>query len=319
MTINLPQNLDFLLDQSWIEDFLKKNSEEIFGQKLNIVVTRIERSKSFAPEVYNMIYDLMMDDKSQILRASSSTLKERETTFKVMDFIYNNGFSDGSFLVPQALKFFPELNLMFYIDLDGFMMKDFINEDKNSFAEKVRGAGEALKQFHTLPIPNFSLPEMDWNIDCEKISKYAPDLIDMLGNRLSKVLEKSKNRVNFVHGDYQLKNIILGEHLGIIDFGSSTLAEKELDIACFVTQLEIMLKRYADISNFEYLKQVFLAGYGDFDLSIYETYDYLYRFQILQALIVIYYQDSNANQKEIMDAIDYWIKIIKEKYNGDSK
>jgi len=35
-------------------------------------------------------------------------LKERETTFKVMDFLYKHGFADGDFLVPQTLNFFPE-------------------------------------------------------------------------------------------------------------------------------------------------------------------------------------------------------------------
>lgn len=313
--IQLPENLDFLKDKNWIEDFLNQNSEEIFGQKFDVKIAEIERSKSFAPEVYNMLYKISLNGENRHLRASSSTLKERETTFKIMDYLHKTGFSSGKFVVPQALKFFPELNLMFYFDVPGKMMKDFIKDDKESFGLKVREAGLALRHFHEIEKPDFSLPQMDWAIDREKILKYSPDLKDIIDNKLEKNLEKAKSEADFCHGDYQSKNIIFGDRLAIIDFGASVFARKELDVACFLTQLEIMLKRYAGtVENFEFYKKEFIVGYGDFDRDLYDIYDYLFSFQIFQALTVIYEKDENADKNELLSSIDYWSKRIKEIY-----
>lgn len=314
--IQLPENLDFLKDKNWVEDFLNQNSENIFGQKFEVKVVEIERSKSFAPEVYNMLYKISLSGESRNLRASSSTLRERETTFKIMDYLYRNGFSSGEFLVPQALKFFPELNLMFYFDAPGKMMKDFIKDDKESFGLKVKEAGLALKHFHEIKKPDFLLPQMDWAIDEAKILEYAPDLKDIIDAKLEINLEKAKSEADFCHGDYQLKNIIFGDKVAIIDFGASVFAHKELDVACFLTQLEIMLCRYAGtVENFEFYKKEFIAVYGNFDRELYDIYDYLFSFQIFQALTVIYEKDENADKDELLSSIDYWAKRIKEIYS----
>lgn len=316
----LPEKLDFLYDKNWVEDFLNQNSQIIFKKKFSIKVIKIERSKSYAPEAFNMLYSIELNGEVKQLRASGSTLRERETTFKVMKFLYENSLIEKSFVVPQALEYFSEYNLMFYFDVSGVMLIDFITEDKEDFALKLKQAGIALKHLHSVILPDFPLLEMDWSIDAQKILKYAPDLKDMFGNRLELELEKSKSKTNFVHGDYQLENIIWGDQLGIIDFGSSTLANKEMDLACFVTQLDVMLKRYeGNVLDFEFLKSAFLAGYGDFDLDVYKTYDYLYSLQILQALILIYEEDPNADKENILEVIKFWQNKIKEKYARELK
>lgn len=315
MVNRLPDNLDFLLEKEWVENFLNENSAKIFQKTYKISVKRIERSKSFAPEVFNMIYDLSLDGQPLTIRAASSTIIEKETPFKVMKFLYDHGFSDGDFLVPEPLSYFPELNLHLYKDAPGFMMKDFISEPKEAFAEKVAGAAKALKRIHQVGLPDFALEPTKWDINQEKILQYAPKLEFCLKRLLDQNLEKAqKNKTSFCHGDYQTKNIVLGEKLCIIDFGSSTIAEKELDIASFITQLEIMLKRYSDISEFDYLRQIFFDYYGEYDSETYKTYEFLYRLVIMNALTVIYEQDPNAVKEEILSAIEFWQERIIENY-----
>jgi len=313
--IQLPENLDFLKDKNWVEDFLNQNSENIFGQKFEVKVLEIERSKSFAPEVYNMLYKIDLGGEDRSLRASSSTIRERETTFKIMDYLYKTGFSSGEFVVPQALKFFPELNLMFYFDLEGSTLKNLINKENDVLVDYVRRAGLALKKMHAVPVPNFPIGEYHWAIEKEKILKYAPDLRNIIENNLNQKINETKDNSFLCHGDYQLENVLIGKSFGIIDFGASTLACKELDIACFVVQLEVMLQRFSTVDKFDSLKTAFLDAYGEFNKNIYMTHDFLFRLQVMFALIIMFEKDLGVNKIEIKNTIDYWTKRIKEIYS----
>jgi len=305
----LPTNLDFLLDKEWMQVFFNKEAEKIFKKNAQITLTSVERSKSFAPESYNMFYKITMDGQPLLLRASASTIAEKETAFKVMEHLYSHGLSEAVIRVPKPYYFFREHNLMLYQDAPGLMLSDLIGEDKNAFEEKLYYCGIGLKSIHAVPVPSFSLAQPKWEFNRQKISRCVPQTDALFGSRLTESLCVTQPLKNvFCHGDFQPKNIVAGESLYVIDFNSVTLAAKELDISCFINQLEIMLKRYGDLNDFDLFYKRFLEGYGDFDQKIYDAYSYLWQIDILQALISLLEEDPNADKEQLKSAIDYWIK-----------
>lgn len=311
MTNNLPQSLDFLLDKNWMTDFFNKNSKEIFGSESKIEIIEIERSKSFAPESYAMFYKIMVDRKSMIIRASGSLLEDRFYPYHCMEFIFQNGLSDGDIQAPKPFHFFKEYNLMLYQDVPGQMLKDYISSQDENLEEMVLNSGKALNKFHQIPKPEFKVHQKKWHLDQQKIFQYAPQIKNMIDEFLDRSLKMTENRDDHLcHGDYQPKNIIISDVTYIIDFGSTSLAAKELDVACFISQLEIMLQRYGDPGQTEILKKSFFEGYGEFENELFMAYYFLYQLDIMQALIVIYEQDPNANKDEVQASINFWADII---------
>lgn len=314
MSNNLPQNLDCLLDKNWVESFLTKNSQKIFDEPKSIQVLKIERSKSFAPESFAMFYEITANYEKIFLRASASTSQDRSLPFAVMTYIYNHGFNAGDFQVSKPLAYFEDLNLMFYLNLGGRMFRDVLSDQTDLTGETFK-IGQALKKLHSLPQNNLVSSHHVWSFNNEKILSYCPEMSDVIIRNQNNSLEKIEtNKYFFCHGDFQPENIVISDKIFIIDFGSVVAENRELDIACFVSQLDIMLKRYGNPDYFETLKKSFLTGYGDYDQTLFDCYYQLYDFEILQALIAIYEEDPNINKEKILNVINYWHTKMKEKY-----
>lgn len=318
MMNNLPRNLDCLLEENWVEAFINKNSQQIFGESKEIKLLKIGRSKSFAPESFAMYYEISVNGEVINLRASASITQNRSLPFAAMQYVYDHGFDQGDFRVSKPLAFFEDLNLMFYTDVSGSMFRVLFSQ-RNDLERESLNIGKMLQKLHSISKLEIVDKTHIWNFDNKKILRYAPELSDAIVDRQNNSLEKIKtDETYFCHGDFQPENIIIGSKTFMIDFGSVVSENKELDVACFVTQLDIMLKRYGDYTQFENLKKSFFLGYGEYDQELYEAYYSLYELEILQALIAIFEEDPNEDKNKIMEAINYWRTKMKEHYGRDS-
>ncbi len=313
MTNKLPQTLDFLLDKNWIEDFFNQNVEKIIGRQAEITVKEVKRSKSYAPESFAMYYSVLVNAQETFWRVSASTKQDRFLPFQAMSFVYKNGFNEGDIRTPQPYYFFSKYNFYIYQDVSGHMLTSFLKQKDQELEKKMFKAGEVLKKFHLLPTPDFALSKLQWDFQKEKILEYAPEIKQIFEEPLTKALEKiTINGKKLCHGDYQTENLIFGHLTYLIDFGSVVTAHKEADIASFISQLAVMLKRFGDINDFDNLSKSFFDGYGaDFENEFFESYCFLYRLQILQALIIMYEVDPTVDKEEIKQTIEFLYNKIK--------
>jgi len=310
MENNLPENLDFLLDKDWVRDFFKKNSETIFGSQKEIEVTQIDRAYAMAPQSYIMLYTLEVDDEKRFIRASSSTLVSRELTLKTMKYVYESGFSEGQILSPEPIKYFPEYNLMLYYNVSGPVLLYELGKNNDELKPKIILAARALKQFHSIAPPEFDLNKPDWNFQLERINRFITNIepIKSLLNKYNNDLKEGKKI--FCHGDYQPNNLIIGDKITVIDFGSVCLAQKELDISSFITQLEIMLLRSENLDLFEDLKKSFVNEYGEFEKKYFQIYSFYHSLLILDSMIAFLENDKDTDKAEVKRSIIYWINKI---------
>lgn len=286
-------DLGFLLDKEQAQSFLMANVKDIFGIATSLEILELERAYTYNNRAYNVFYKIKIGDQVKDIRASASLDLPKEKEFKILSFIYNHGFDSGEILVPKPLAFFKDHNLFFYESLPG---KTFIFDLKNKdlLDTKIRFAAKALKKLHNLPKPDFEL----WNVDNFlnykdfegwDLFKFYPNLAKSLNEIVLPLKEKiyQQKSDDFCHGDYQPANLIFfDDKIFILDFGTVCLLDREYDIASFINQLEIMLKRYGDIAIFENLKKEFLTEYGDFNMEKFDLYTAMLHLRILVTFCV---------------------------------
>lgn len=313
MKNSLPLNLDFLLSKEWVNDFFHKNYEKIFGFKKEFQITRIDRAYAMAPQSYNMLYQLQDDEQLYSIRASSSTLVSRSQTYRILKFVYENGFSGKEISVPKPIYYFEDINLMLYQNVTGEVLLYELKKTQEELAPKILLVAKALKKIHQLPKPDFNLDGPKWEFKIDRIDRYLHEK-----DKIEKIIAKTNNALDgdsvvFCHGDYQPNNLIVGDgKITVIDFGSACLANKELDLASFICQIETMLLRSENLSIFENLKKIFFENYGNYDKNYFNDYSFYYCLQILDSLIAFFDNDPNPDKTEVSTAIDYWSKKIKK-------
>jgi len=306
MASDLPKNLDFLLNQEWVEEFFTRNSEKIFQvANAKIEVLYINRAFNMAPQSYIMFYNLKVNGQEQKIRASSSTLVSRSRTFEIMQYIYSYGFNDKNIGSPEPICYFKDLNLMLYHNITGMPLL-YLLEEKIDHSPSIILAAKAIKKIHQIPPPTFDLPEPQWDMNLKRISKYFDRV------KIEKKITKIKINLNrfqkvFCHGDFQPNNLIVKEQkMTVIDFGSVRLAPPEFDLASFATQLEIMLYRAGSYNQFETLKNLFLNEYDIFDHQCFFGYSFYHSLFILDSLIAFFEDDPNPDKSEVSNAIRFW-------------
>lgn len=295
------KDLNFLLNKEKIQLFLSDNVKDLFGGNFSIEVLELERANTYNSRSYNVFYKVKINDQIHNIRVSASLDFSKQKEFQILSYIYSHGFNDGKIQVPKPLEFFNEFNLFFYESMPGKTLvsnlknKDFLNK-------KIDLIAKALKKFHTLPKPNFELwnPEKILNYkDFERwaLYKFYPNLtksIDKIIKPLKKRIYQQKSD-DFCHGDYQPTNLIVyNEKIFILDFGTSCLLDREYDISNFINQLEIMLKRYGDITIYDSLKNKFLSEYGCFNLEKFDLYSAMIQLRIL--VTFCFSQDSGREE-----------------------
>lgn len=284
-------DLEFLTNKKLAEEFLNNNANAIFDSMTKIEVLDINRSKTYNPDSYNILYKLKVGENIKKIRASASKMRviNKKNEYQLIKHYYDNGFSAGDELVAKPLHYFDEYNLMFYEDIEGEVFFKNLNTGIDVLKTKVVQCARALKKIHNLPKPNTALWDADHLFIYQSFEKnalkiYYPKLYDQLDTIVGTIKEESNNIKNddFCHGDFQPTNIIFAkDKLFVLDFGMNCLLDKEYDIACFINQMQIMLRRYGDYGNFQKVRELFLTTYGEYDKEKYDLYAALINLRIL--------------------------------------
>lgn len=299
----------FILNQERMSEFFNDHSQKIFGANKNIKIINIKRSHTFNIETYNILYSLNVDDKRINIRASYSTQADRGVNYQILSYLFNHGFNKGNILVARPYVFFPEYNIIFYENIPGQTFMYELNDNLDNLQDRMKIIAQAIKKIHALPIPSFALWPQIWDVNQSAISQYYPNLameIDKIQQNIFQELKKTKSK-SLCHGDFQPNNLIFYKNnLYLIDFGSVCVSDKELDVASFVIQLKIMLKKFGNILNFEPLKENFLSEYGEFDIKKFNLYSILLSLRILDFFIVFPKAENNQER------IPFGYQLVKE-------
>lgn len=309
------QQAQLFLDKNWVEEFFNSNSSKIFGQNHKIVVNKIKRSKNLNPASYNILYVIDTGGRKISIRASMSIKYDVDYIFATQKYLYEHGFGEGNILVADPYYFFEDYNLMLYKDVPGNILKHELKEDQKTLVSKIELAAKALKKLHSFSTIPVNLWDPDWAFDAALIGKDYPKFAKRILEIRTNILDEIKNRqqaTNLCHGDYSPDNMIFqNSKIYLIDFGSVCFANKEMDLASFVTKLEVMVPYFGNIKNPDTLVESFLSTYGSYDLNLYQCYRALYSIRIINSFAEFpNYEDGGKRIKHAYKIVHRNLKAL---------
>lgn len=282
------QNMELFLNKKWVEDFFNKNNQMIFQQTSKVKLIDLRRSNTFDKKSYNLLYVIEIGNQRKEIRLYYSHKHDVEKAYNALKYFYQNGFDRGQSRTPKPYIYLKNYNIIIYENIQGQTFMHELDRNKNELKNRMSLIAKTLKKIHSLPLPSFEVIISDWKPGEKVAAKNIPDLVDQIEhikNTIFRKLDKNKAS-NLCHGDFQPNNLIINNDIVyIIDFGSICITDKELDIASFVIQLQIMLKKFGDINSFNELKDIFLAIYDDYNQEKYNLYLALISIVLLEFMI----------------------------------
>lgn len=285
-----------LLDKNKVNKYLTENSNLIFGKNKNIQLQQIKRSETYNPEAFNILYDLIINGQKRSIRVSTSRAFSKEHDYRIFRYLFDNGFSQGAFLVPKPIVYLKKDNLFFYENTEGKKLTDLLNDNKDELNNIIIRCAKLCKRIHNLEKPNITLfdptllfENFQYELCAEKYpeSKNLENIIQTIKNKLPKNV-----LFTLCHGDFNPNNILINkEKICLIDFGLTMVFYKEIDLASFIVHLRMMLED--NQSLFEELKTHLLNTYEDYDKNILHLLMALLDARLFEISII--YQNSNYN------------------------
>jgi 3',5'-nucleoside bisphosphate phosphatase len=222
--------------------------------------------------------------------------KEGERTFYLTDEISNHGFNKGKYRIPRPLdKDAINLSVMEEHVAGETLHDKIIKADTEQAKEYLRMAAKWLAEFHNF---TFKITPADeyLSIEKERLEYYLSKMYESNHThtaRVQQILDEVwKNEVELIeskqeplvqgHGDYHLKNIIVGkdegsneEYIAVIDFNSSYQLPKAFDVGTFIAQYknmffdhpEVYYKAPIELFYQEYIDKSNEIG-SDFELQV---------------------------------------------------
>lgn len=298
-------NLEELLDKDKVVDLFLKYQKEC-GLTYGFEIKKIDRLLVLSPKTYAMLYTLLSDKTIRKIRLNASNEETRERSYAVMKYLQPQ-FLGPQFFIPKAYFYDLDYNAICYENVEGSLL---IKQLKDSNLEKlIELTALWLKHLHSINKPDLVLPKHEIFYNFEALRKFYPDLAQDGQN----IVDTLKSSITYdfkevlTHGDYQPNNIIVdAEKIAVFDFNDSQIGDSGLDIAKFITQLKVMLFRFADKNKFTNLENVFFKYYDlDFHKGNFRIYIKMYYLQILCSLSASLAENSEA-QKTIPEVYKYW-------------
>lgn len=297
---------DFLNLES-AQKFLNENIEFIFEKDVNVKLVEIKRSNTYNPEAFNLLYTTEINGEQKLIRISISLSLDKEHTFKLMDYLYENGFNQKPFFISKPLAYLKDENVLIYENVEGEILKSLLSENSEILRDKIIQSSQLLKKVHSTSLPSFPLFDTGMffkNFNFESITKSFP----ILENKIEKIVALIKNKlilsenVVLCHGDFNPNNIIFNnESIFLMDFDLSCSFYKEIDLASFIAHLRLMFNKINRDKDFEILKEIFLQNYGEYNLENLNLFLILIDTRLLE--IAINYDKSGYNKTFVYNCL----------------
>lgn len=214
---------------------------------------------------------------------SAHSDENRESVFKVLNFLWEEKLNDKSILLPRPLLYSKEYNATFYQAVTGDNLLRYIKaDDREMVKDMVKKASHLFAKLHALAAPK---DQSIFNLDNTHIQTVIPgrdNILKEVGERFAglyvkdldsfydtfitqeeKFFAKSDERW-LIHGDAHPENIIAGpdDKIGLIDFTDFCLADRARDLGSFLQQLGYKIKRNLNDLDFaKEMKHLFLDNY----------------------------------------------------------
>ncbi|HLB95351.1 MAG TPA: aminoglycoside phosphotransferase family protein [Patescibacteria group bacterium] len=299
------KNLEDLLNKDLARDLFLEYQKEC-GLNDNFQIENIQRHLVLSPKTYALLYEIKVDGTIRKLRVNASGEETRQGAFQVMKFLANE-FSGPQFFIPKVYFYDSDYNLVAYENVEGEILIDQLNN--LYLVKKISLAAQWLNQFHRVEKLNIDLPGHETFFNFEALKKFYPKLVDSGAGIIADLKKRisSDFEPKLIHGDYQPNNIIVDkDSITVFDFNDSRFDDPALDLAKFLSQLKVMLFRFADVKDFDNLKDAFLTNYHlNFNQNNFQIYSKMYYLQILCSLSASLAEDSEA-QKTIPEIYKYW-------------
>lgn len=305
-----PKNLDDLLNRELVRDlFLKYQNECHFS--IDFQVVNIHRQLVLSPKTYALLYEISDKGFIKKIRANASSEETRERAFKVMKFLEHD-FSGPKFFIPKVYFYDSDYNLIAYENIEEGLLIDELNN--LNLVTKISLAAQWLHHLHELNKPiDFELARHKIFFNFRSLRKFYPQLasegpaiVESLQKKISSPADGGF-QPRLIHGDFQPNNIITNNNkITVFDFNDSQIDDPALDLAKFLTQLKVMLFRFANIKDYEDLKTTFLINYRlNFSQNNFQVYQKLYYLQILCSLSASLAEEPEA-KKTLPKIYEYW-------------
>ncbi len=194
-------------------------------------------------------------------------------SYQTIKAIWNN--KKNKHMISKPLNYYKKYNLYLYNKTIGDSISLLIENkkiNKNTLKKHVKQAGETMSELHNIDITNFSKIKFIDNYGTDeqlKWFKFYLNKIPQLDTKKNHSLPKktknlidkylNNNQKTFVHGDFQLQNLIVHKNkIKLIDFDNSDINDPLLDVGNFLNQLNYkgLLKEGVDD-----LRKIFLKSY----------------------------------------------------------
>lgn len=226
----------------------KYQIEEVIQNKIGLSGDQVYFLKSSQQNYY-----LKISNNIEIINEAKAYqyLENKVNVPKIYEFINNNG--------------------MYYLlmsEVRGKMLYELLEDD---IENTIKLYASALKKLHEVDITNYDVKDINKiveeieprlnQIDVHELEKETQILgIEKTYEKLKRLIPKSRDLV-FVHGDYCMPNIIVGDDISFIDLGRSGVDDRYNDIAIALRSL----KKNIELINKPFLlkyNQIFLETYG---------------------------------------------------------
>lgn len=256
-----PKNLNDLINKESARTIFLKYRHNC-NLTENFQINNIKRQLVLSPQTYALRLDINDQGSIRKIRANASREESRLYAYQVMKFIQTR-FEGPRLFIPRIYFYDSDYNLLVYENIEGQPLIDQLKSP--DLENKIQLAGLWLNRLHSINNWNkLDLPSHKTIFNFKALAKFYPELsqkgpadIEKLESRLSSSQKK------LIHGDYQPNNMIIDKgKIFVYDFNASEIADPVWDLARFLSQLKVMLFRFADASFYENLENVFLANYG---------------------------------------------------------
>jgi len=321
-----------ILDKNYIEKLFEKKKNIYFPSLKNkkILDIRIKkRTPDWMKESCLASYEVVFSDSTKkVIWATAKIGESKKKAFKVLNYLYNNGFNKGTFQVRKPLDYIKEINALFYEEVKGTPL-ELILEKKKLPLRLFRKLAEFLFRLHSLKLRKSKakiLKLKDYR-ECFRELKRLTPIYQPLFPSFKKIafLKKLQKGNYLLHGDFYPSNIIIRKNkLFLIDFDKAGEGNFLIDLLAFYFWFELPKIKPLKMAprEIEERRDVFLEHYCKLsNLNFQGIKMDLKKFKVKILLDCLHYVTFRASQgwkkidKKLKSEFRNSIKIILKKMN----
>ena len=345
---SIKQNMDKLLNIDFMSSLFNERLGEFYQNFKEVVSIKFHTYKKHTGKASMIIvveYVISYTSISGITEkinifASAHSDGSRARAFYGQNYLYQNGFGQGSFLVGRPLFYLEEQYAFFYKAVLGRTLRKLITKEADlDFTKVLSLSAHWIKKLHSCSLVAddkfrlFNVREMS-----PQPQKFLDDLegafpeygrnLRGIYQRLCDLQEKNKAlyQPTLVHGDYHPENIIFKstepDKIKVIDFTDLAIGDPMVDLGSFIQQFDFMCFSFLDRQKINQYKVLFVEKYFD------EKFEnigikYLSRINFFQAwvvmrttLLLFYAKSANHPLGGLIAEIDHYLQLAE---NGDRK